>query len=331
MLATGMRGKSLRTLFLLLAICLMGTTNSYSQRATFLNASGSPTNRTSSGVWLAKCEAFSANGFAGGRFSEGSAWPAVGSGPPGDFIAPGAPEAFCVESALRDAPRASADSPCPESVVVGALAVPGSPRHAACNDSGDPVLAELSALGKAGVKLARAREEVLEILRSDNACTEWIRSKDAKPADTFQSLKFLLDQHGPTYVFESRAPASMVVVRQPYVASATQDGGAHTAITINAHGAFYQTQGNALKVREDGGPMLADGSRLLTVGAYQGDTLPAQMVTLLHEFGHIIDLLPEDADNLDGKSVRNTDEVLRHCRGEVESRSRLTKLTAAKR
>ncbi|HXC87580.1 MAG TPA: hypothetical protein VNU23_07330 [Candidatus Cybelea sp.] len=326
MLATG---KSLRTPFLVLAICLMGTTSSYSQSPTFFNASGSPIDRTSSGVWLEKCEAVSANGFAGWRFSDRSAWPAVGNGPPEDFIAPSA-EAFCVESALRDTPRASTASLCPESVV-GAPGVPGSPRHAACNDSGDPVLAELSGLGKAGVKLARAREEVLEILRSDNACTEWIRSKDAKPADTFQSLNFLLDQHGPTYVLESRVSASIVMVRQPYVARATQDGGAHTAITINAYGAFYRTQGNALRVLQEGGPPLTDGSRLLTVGDYLGDTLPAQMVTLLHEFGHIIDLLPEDADNLDGKSVRNTDEVLRHCRGEVESRSQLAKLTTAKR
>jgi hypothetical protein len=323
-------GKGLRTLFLVLAICLLGSTSTYSQSPTFFNASGSPSNRTSSGVWLAKCQAVSADWFAGVRFSDRSAWPAVGKGPPGDFIAPSAPEAFCVESALRATPRASPDSPCPESVV-GAPGVPGSPRHAACNDSGDPVLAELSAFGKAGAKLARAREEVLEILRSDNACTEWIRSKDAKPADTFQSLNFLLDQHGPTFVFESRVTASIVMVRQPYVAMATQDGGAHTAITINAYGAFYRPQGNALKVFQEGGPMLADGSRLLTVGAYQGDTLPAQMVTLLHEFGHIIDLLPEDADNLDGKSMRNTDEVLRHCRGEVEFRSQLAKLTTAKR
>jgi hypothetical protein len=48
----------------------------------------------------------------------------------------------------------------------------------------------------------------------------------------------------------------------------------------------------------------------------------------LHEFGHIIDLLPEDADNLDGKSVRNTDEVLRHCRAEVEVRAQHTKQSA---
>jgi hypothetical protein len=323
-------GKSLRNLFLVLAICLMSTTSTYSQSPTFFHTAKSLSNRTSSGAWLAKCEAVSANGFAGGGFGNGSAWPAVGNGPPGDFTAPSSPEAFCVESAVRDAPRTSADNPCPVSVV-GAMGVPGSSRNAACNDSGDPVLAELSALGKAGAKLARAREEVLEILHSENACTEWFRSKDTKPADTFQSLNFLLDHHGPTDVLESRVDSSIVMVRQPYVAKATQGGGAHTAITINAHGAFYRPQGNALKVHPEGGPVLADGSRLLKVGAYRGDTLPAQMVTLLHEFGHIIDLLPEDADDLDGKSVRNTDEVMRHCRGEVQARSQLAKLTTAKR
>ncbi len=324
MLATG---KSLRTLFLVLAICLIGTARTYSQSPTFFNASKSPRNRTSSGAWLAKCEAVSANGFAGARYGPGDEWPALGNAPPGDFSVPSTPEIFCVESGLRDTPRASADNPCPESVV-GALGVPGGPRNPACNDSGDPVLAELSAFGKAGMKIGRAREEVLEILRSENACTEWFASKSAKPADTFQSLNFLLDQRGPKDVFESNMAASLVIFRQPYVARATQDGGAHTAITINAYGAFYRTQGNVLKTVQEGGPVHTEGTRLLTVGSYRGDTLPAQMVTLLHEFGHIIDLLPEDADNLDGKSVRNTDEVLRHCRAEVEVRPQRRKPTA---
>ena len=325
MLATG---KSLRILFLDLAICWMGTTSTYSQSPTFFNASKPPSNRSSSGAWLAKCEAVSANGFAGGRFSAGSGWPAVANGAPGDFTASG--PASCLESALRDTPRTSADNPCPESVI-GAPGAPDSPRNTACNDSGDPVLTELSLLGKAGVKVARAREKVLEILRSENACSEWFANKDANPADTFQSLNFLLDRRGPTDVFESKGAASIVVVRQPYVAMATQDGGAHTAITINAHGAFYRPQGNTVKVLPEGGPVRTDGTRPLTVGTYRGDTLPAQIVTLLHEFGHIIDLLPEDAENLDGKSARNTDEVLRHCRGEVEARSQLAKPTTAKR
>jgi hypothetical protein len=324
MLATG---KSLGTLFLVLAICLIGTTSTYSQTATFFNASKLSSNRTGSRAWLAKCEAVSVNGFAGGGFSDGSEWPAVGNAAPGDFSVPSAPQEFCVESALPDTPRASADHPCPESVL-DAPSVPGGPCNPASNGSGDPVLAKLSAFGKAGAKIARAREEILDILGSENACTQWFATKDAKPADTFQSLNFLLDQRGPKDVFESNVAESIVIIRQPYVARATQDGGAHTAITINAQGAFYRTQGNAVKVVPEGGPLHADGTRLLTVGAYRGDTLPAQMVTLLHEFGHIIDLLPEDADNLDGKSVRNTNEVLRHCRGEVEARSQLAKPTA---
>jgi hypothetical protein len=185
-------------------------------------------------------------------------------------------------------------------------------------------------LGNAGVKIERAREEVLNILRSENGCTEWFATKDATPAATFQSLSFVLDRHGPQEILESERADALVFWHQPYVASATQDGGAHTAITINAHGAFYRTQGNVLKVFAEGGPVREDGTRLLTVGSYRGDTLPAQMVTLLHEFGHVIDLLPQDADNLDGKSVRNTDEVLRHCRAEVEARSQQVK-QAAKR
>jgi hypothetical protein len=185
----------------------------------------------------------------------------------------------------------------------------------------DAVPAELSALGKAGVKIVRAREGVLAILRADNACTEWFASKDATPAATFQSLSFILDKHGPQDIFESALAESILLWRQPYVARATQDGGPHTAITINANGAFYRPQGNVLKVFQEGGPVQSDGSRLLTVGSYRGDTLQAEMVTLLHELGHIIDLLPEDADNLDGKSVKNTDAVLRHCREEVEMRA----------
>jgi len=114
------------------------------------------------------------------------------------------------------------------------------------------------------------------------------------------------------------------MLRHPYVARATQDGGAHTAITINAYGAFYRTQGQVQKISQEGLPLQLDGTRVLTVGSYSGNTLPAQMITLLHEFGHIIDLLPEDADSLDGKSGRNTDEVLRHCRAEVEVRANRT-------
>jgi hypothetical protein len=194
----------------------------------------------------------------------------------------------------------------------------------------DATALQLASLGKLGAPVARAREEVLAILGSDIACTEWLESKDPAPADTFRSLTFSIDRRGQEKVLESNSRDALRYFRQPYVARATQDGGQNTEITVNANGAFYREQGTVEMLREDGGPLRTDGTRLLTVGAYAGSTIEAQMVTLLHEFGHVIDLLPEDADNLDGKSVRNTDEVLRHCRPEIEARSRQSR-QAAKR
>jgi hypothetical protein len=225
-----------------------------------------------------------------------------------------------VEPAFSATPGARADNPCSQNVT----RFPDVSGSFPCNELPNTVPAELSALGKAGLKIERAREKVLEILRSENACTEWFEAKDASPAVTFQSLNFSLDQNGQHNIFESKESESRFMLKQPYVARATQDGGAHTAITINAYGAFYRTQGQVQKISQEGLPLQLDGTRVLTVGSYSGNTLSAQMVTLLHEFGHIIDLLPEDADNLDGKSGRNTDEVLRHCRSEVEVRANRT-------
>jgi hypothetical protein len=316
---------SSRAIFLVLAICFMGARPTYSQNASSLNPSKTIGIRMSSGAWLAKCSALSKPGVAGIQPGEGGEWPPIPSGTTADPSA-SYPNAQCVEPALSFTTRAPtpADNPC-RADAGGSL---GDVRISACNVPPDTVPAELTALGKAGAKIARAREEVLDILRANNACTEWFETKESAPAATFQSLRFLLDEHGPQDVFGTRRADSTILWRQPYVASATQDGGAHSAITINAYGAFYRTLGQALTVGQEAGPERSDGTRLLTVGKYVGGTLPAQMTTLLHEFGHTVGLLPEDADNLDGKSVRNTDEVLRHCRGEVEARALEAKQTA---
>ncbi len=322
MLATG---TSLRAVLLLFFVSFMGSAPAYSQSSSILNSSDLADMRGSSRSRLANCAALMANRPASGRSMEFREWPTVAwHATPDDFSPTSFPEARCVESSLHEPPRIAADNPCPDGVV-GPRAIQDGYRIPGCNDEVDPVPAELSTLGKAGVKIARARVGVLAILRSDNACTEWFASKDATPAATFQSLSFVLDKDGPQNIFELAQAESVLLWKQPYVASATQDGGPYTAITINANGSFYRPQGNVLRVLQEGGPVHADGARLLTVGSYRGDTLPAQMVTLLHEFGHIIDLLPEDADNLDGKSVKNTDAVLRHCREEVETRAQQAK------
>jgi hypothetical protein len=315
---------SSRAIFLVLVICLIRSTPSFPQSAALLNASKMPGNRMSSGVWMAKCETSSVNSLAAWRFSDGIELPPPMNEVSGHRNVSAPPVGVCPDATLPARPPSIADDPCRQEVVGIASVPPTFP----CNGTEDAISLELSALGKAGVKIARAREEVLHILRSPNACTEWFETKETSAAATFQSLHFLLDWHGPEDIFDSMGEESMVIRRQPYVARATQDGGAHTRITINANGAFYRPQGQLLKIGREAGPARSKGTGLLTVGTYIGDTLPAQIATLLHEFGHVIDLLPEDADNLDGKSVRNTDEVLRHCRSEIESRAQQAKQTA---
>jgi hypothetical protein len=315
---------SSRAIFLVLVLCLIGGAPSFPQTAAPLNTSKMPGNRMSSGAWTAKCETSSVNSLVAWRFTDGIEPPLPINELSGPSIVSLPLPGVCLDATLTARTRAPADNPCPQNAVgIGSVS-----RTFPCNETEDPVPAELSALGKAGLKIARAREEVLDILGSQNACTEWFESKRPSAADTFQSLSFLLDRHGPTDIFESTREGSIIFRRQPYVAQATQDGGAHTAITINLNGAFYRPQGQMLKMGREPGPVQSEGARLLTVGTYMGDTLPAQMVTLLHEFGHVIDLLPEDADNLDGRSVRNTEEVLRHCRSEVESRAQHAKQRA---
>ena len=192
-----------------------------------------------------------------------------------------------------------------------------------CVEAPRPTARPLVALGKEGIKISEAREQVFGILTAANACTEWFQTKDPFPAQTLRSLNFQVDRHGQAEILESASEhdSGVLTFRHPYVAWAIQDGGPFTTITINAYGAFYRAQGRVERTSPDGGPSRIDGMRSLTVGTYTGDTLAAQMVTLLHELGHIVDLLPQDGDDLDGSSIRNTNEVLRHCRGEVDARA----------
>lgn len=189
---------------------------------------------------------------------------------------------------------------------------------------------EWGSLGKNGPPVQRAREEVREILSSPNACSEWFAAKDPDVERTFQSLGFLIDRQGQGDVLAFPLKDASMIVRQPYVARATQDGGANTDITINAYGAFFRSQAKFEKSAPEGGPNEFWGGHWLNVGPFNGNSLEAQTLTILHELGHIVDLLPEDADDLDGKSARNTSEVLRHCRPQIEWYAKQVRQTAKK-
>ncbi len=199
-----------------------------------------------------------------------------------------------------------------------------------CDAPNDRVQDDLAAMGKTGQKILRARDKVLEILETENACTAWYREKDANPAETFRTLSYEVDRLGEEVVHVSRDAESQYIYRDPYVARVSQDAGAFATITLNAGGAFFHPLTTTVVEPREGGRWALATPRTIKVGPYPGDSAAAQTLALLHEFGHVIDLLPLDFNNEDGKSVQNTAEVLRFCRPEIESKVRRGALQAAK-
>ena len=200
---------------------------------------------------------------------------------------------------------------------------PSNAAQAGCSPPKDLVQEYLASLGKPGQKILRARERVLEILQTENACSAWFQEKDPSAADTFRTLNYAVDRQGEELILESRDPDNTTIFfRNPYVAKVFQGDGRYATITINAKGAFFSPMAGVVEVWKEGGPVTIRTPRATGVGPYAGDTTYAQVLVLLHEFGHVLDLLPVDENNVDGKSVQNTNEVLRFCRAEVESKSK---------
>lgn len=204
------------------------------------------------------------------------------------------------------------------------------PGQWGCEAPRDLVPNDLAALGKPGKKILRARDRVLEILQTDNACSEWLRQADTNAAATFRTLNYAVDRHGEESIRAWRDASSQYTYRDPYVAKVGQDTGAYATITLNVEGAFFQSQAAMLLVSKEGGAARNAGARLINIGPYPGDSLNARTLVLLHEFGHVINLLPVDFDNENGKSVQNTAEVLRYCRAEIDSKVRRGTLQAAR-
>jgi hypothetical protein len=292
--------RGIGAVILLFVSCLFGTV-AFPQGVNFIRHVADPLPLANLHVSRAPCTADSGRAFS----NPNSVTPATGDA-----------------SSPCDTPPVSAlpVNPCDSA----SLARPG------CNPPRDLIQGDLAAKGKQGQKILRARERVLEILQTENACSAWFREKDSNPAATFRTLNFEIDRQGEDSVRESKVSGGMTIFRSPYVARVTQADGSYGTITINTKGAFFSPVAMLFEVQWEGGPLMLRGTRSIGVGPYEGDTFHAQILTLLHEFGHIVDLLPTDEDDRDGKSVENTGEVLRFCRAEVESKGKRTTLSATR-
>ncbi len=231
------------------------------------------------------------------------------------------------------AASSDAGAPCDTPPVSVPSVNPCNPAKAGqrgCEASRDPVQEELVAMGKPGQKILRARDRVLEILQAENGCSAWFRQNDPDPVATFRTLNYAVDRDGEVFVHVSKDTASQNTFRDPYVASVGQDTGAFATITLNAGGAFFHFQSPSLVSSKEGVIAINSGPRSVNIGPYPGNSLAARTLALLHEFGHVINLLPLDFANEDGKSVQNTAEVLRYCRAEIDSKGRRGTLQATR-
>jgi hypothetical protein len=217
-------------------------------------------------------------------------------------------------------------SPCESPMPAADRPAPVAPCNLAtqaahpCSASSDIVRDDLNTMGKRGQSILRARDKVLQILEAQNACSDWYRTKDPNAAATFRTLTFALDRDGDVYVRTIPESGGIQLIRNPYVAKVLQGEGPNATVTINTNGAFFFSMANVVDDRFEGGPMSFRGSRPIQIGPYAGGSFRAQVLALLHEFGHVVDLLPVDHDDYEGKSRQNTADVLHACRAQVESK-----------
>jgi len=187
-------------------------------------------------------------------------------------------------------------------------------------------LKRIAGLGHFGEGIQNVRAEILGLLSEESACSAWFRAAEPEAAAKFRSLRYAVDSAGPGEILKIQDGADGAVAMQPYVARTGQNVGQGSTITLNAHGAFFQ---ELARVRTRNSPndfTLDNKYRSLVVGNFPGGSPAARLLTLLHEFGHIIDILPIDAGVPAGPmlSVRNTETVLGHC----GSKSELTPRTS---
>jgi hypothetical protein len=189
----------------------------------------------------------------------------------------------------------------------------------------------LKDIGEAATNIGRAREAVYGILDGGNACSAWFRKTDPRVAATFLSLTFSVDEDGSKRVVKERNDRGTWIEHGPYIARTHEGTGPGTKVTINGNGAFFRNRGYVYRIEWTGSIGNDTGSpRHLHLGPFDGGSLEAQIVTLLHELAHVIGAVPSDDSSVASfaRSQENTDLILRHCQAEADRTARKTRLLA---
>jgi len=214
--------------------------------------------------------------------------------------------------------------PSPAQNPVGAIAARATTSTNDGDALADPVEKELLDLGHLGESIQNVRAEAIGMLSEENSCSAWFRAAEPEAAAKFRSLRYVVDSAGPGEILKIQASSGSAVTIQPYVARTGQDVGPGSTITLNAHGAFFEELARVRSRYSLNDSMLDNKYRPLVVGNFPGSTPAARLLTLLHEFGHVVDILPIDAGVPDGPilSVRNTETVLSHCGSQIRAHAK---------
>jgi hypothetical protein len=182
----------------------------------------------------------------------------------------------------------------------------------------EDVSAELAALGERGEVISRVRAQTFDVLDSENSCSAWFREAAPDAAEVFQSLHYEIERDGPGYVQHRRNSDGTNLFKHPWTARTRENSGRDSTIALNPSGAFFRPALPLVDVDFRGErERKTGGVHRLVIASYAGNTARAQITILLHELGHVVGRLPEDDDSWNGRSARNTEEVLRHCKHEI--------------
>lgn len=185
----------------------------------------------------------------------------------------------------------------------------------------DPVRTELALLGERGASIDRARQATIDILEGDNKCSSWFRRNEPKSAAVFRTVYFRVDENGPSVIHKVQDDRNEWHFFEPYVASAIENATPPASIMINAHGAFFYSYAPVQELVGNTAPHEICVAKRIGVGMYMGNTLSAQITTMLHELGHILGILPVDVGpgTTPEMSPHNTETIVRACHAEIES------------
>lgn len=197
-----------------------------------------------------------------------------------------------------------------------------SPASAARPKRKEHVPGESGDLLEREEELRNARREVLAILQTDNGCSAWFKETDPDVTETFLSLRLEVVSEEMTYVQRAYDDRGGVLFKHPWAARTYELAGRDALIEFNLNGPFFLSSLPVVDASRTGSAGRYRGIHKLTIGSFRGDSLAAQMTTLLHELAHIIGRLPVDDDSWDGRSQRNTLEVLRNCKAEIRAAAR---------